>query len=122
MRIGEAAQRLGVTTHLLRHWEAEGLIDPPRTVGGARRYDAQLLDALTIAIKCQEAGMPLSKIARLLNGDRHERIELIGEQRAAICRQRDRLTRTLKFLDHVLECSHPMMRECPACRDFMATP
>ncbi|MFG1915225.1 MerR family transcriptional regulator [Micromonospora sp. NPDC048898] len=121
LRIGAAAERLGVTTHLLRHWEAEGVIEPPRTAGGARLYDNQLLDALAIAIRCQEAGMRLDKIAQLLNGDRRQRIELISDQRDAINRQRDRLTRTASFLDHVLECSHPVVRDCPACHDFLTT-
>ncbi|WP_369209184.1 MerR family DNA-binding transcriptional regulator [Streptomyces sp. PU-14G] len=37
--MGEAAARLGVSTHLLRHREAEGVITPRRTAGDARRYD-----------------------------------------------------------------------------------
>ncbi|MEU8138941.1 MerR family DNA-binding transcriptional regulator, partial [Streptodolium elevatio] len=28
LRIGEAAERLGVSTHLLRHWETAGVITP----------------------------------------------------------------------------------------------
>ncbi|MER5500986.1 MULTISPECIES: MerR family transcriptional regulator [unclassified Streptomyces] len=121
LRIGEAAERLGVSTHLLRHWEATGVITPLRTASGARRYDPELMDALSIAIKCRRAGMSLDAIARLLNGRRQERGHLIAEQRDAINRQRARLARTAAFLDHVLECSHPVVRECPSCRDFAST-
>ncbi|MER5738794.1 MULTISPECIES: MerR family transcriptional regulator [unclassified Streptomyces] len=122
LRIGEAAERLGVSTHLLRHWEAEGVVTPPRTASGARRYGPELLDALSIAVKCQRAGMSLGAIARLLNGNPQGRRHLIAEQRDAIDRQRARLERTAAFLDHVLECSHPVVRECPACHDFAAAP
>ncbi|MER0247219.1 MerR family transcriptional regulator [Streptomyces sp. HSW2009] len=120
LRIGEAAQHLGVSAHLLRHWEVEGVITPPRTATDARRYDAEALDALSIAVKCQQAGMPLRTIAQLLNGRRHDRKHLIAAQRDAINEQRARLERTAAFLDHVLECSHPVIQECPACRDFAA--
>ncbi|MET8968777.1 MerR family transcriptional regulator [Streptomyces hydrogenans] len=122
LRIGEAADRLGVSTHLLRHWEAEGVVTPPRTVSGDRRYGPELLDALSIAVKCQRAGMSLGAIARLLNGRPQGRKDLIAEQRDAIDRQRARLERTAAFLDHVLECSHPVVRECPACHDFAISP
>ncbi|WP_422747345.1 MerR family transcriptional regulator [Micromonospora sp. WMMD1219] len=121
LRIGEAAERLGVSAHLLRHWEAIGVITPYRTASGARRYDQGLLDALSIALKCQHAGMPLSAIARLLNGQRRERKHLVAQQRDAINRQRVHLERIVNFLDHVLECSHPVVRECPACQDFVSS-
>ncbi|RCG16901.1 MerR family transcriptional regulator [Streptomyces diacarni] len=121
LRIGEAAARLGVSTHLLRHWEAEGLITPHRTAGDARRYDPELLDALSIAVKCRQAGLPLNVIAQLLNGRREDRRHLIAQQRDVIDRQRARLERTATFLDHVLDCSHPVVRECPECRDFASS-
>ena len=120
LSIGETAERLGVSTHLLRHWEAEGVITPDRSPGGARRYDAELLDSLMIAMRCQQAGMSLGVIAQLLNGGRQQRRDLVSEQRDEINRQRARLERTAAFLDHVLECSHPVIRECPDCRDFIA--
>jgi MerR family transcriptional regulator, copper efflux regulator len=120
LSIGETAERLGVSTHLLRHWEAQGVITPGRSPGGARRYDAELLDSLMIALRCQQAGMSLSVIAQLLSGDRRQRRELVAEQRDQVNRQRARLERTAAFLGHVLECSHPLVRECPSCRDFIA--
>ncbi|MGW4714137.1 MerR family transcriptional regulator [Nocardia sp. NPDC004260] len=121
LSIGDAAEHLGVSTHLLRHWETVGIVTPHRTAAGARRYDAQSLDALSIALKCQQAGMPLDVIARLLNGDRRQRRQLVAEQREAINRQRAQLAQTANYLDHVLECSHPIVRDCPACRDFAAS-
>ncbi|MBF6078132.1 MerR family transcriptional regulator [Nocardia beijingensis] len=121
LSIGDAADRLGVSTHLLRHWEAVGVVTPRRTASGARRYDAQSLDALSIAVKCQQAGMPLTVIAQLLNGERRQRRRLVVEQRDSINRKRARLEQAANFFDHVLECSHPLVRECPACRDFAAS-
>ncbi|WP_210605652.1 MerR family transcriptional regulator [Brevibacterium oceani] len=118
MRIGEAAEYLGVSTHLLRHWEGEGVIDPPRTAGGARQYNAQQLGLVTIALRCQKAGMPLPVIARLLNGTRDEKVELVAAQRDEILRQRELLNASAEYLGHVLECTHPLINDCPACSSF----
>lgn len=37
--IGELAARFGLATHVLRHWEDEGLLLTAARVGGRRRYD-----------------------------------------------------------------------------------
>ncbi|NEV00514.1 MerR family transcriptional regulator [Bradyrhizobium sp. UFLA 03-164] len=44
MRIQEAADRLGVSTRVLRHYEHEGLIVPRRTPNGYRSYSAPEVD------------------------------------------------------------------------------
>ena len=38
MTIGELAARFGLATHVLRHWEAMGLLTPAARVNGRRRY------------------------------------------------------------------------------------
>lgn len=48
--IGEVAARFGLPTHVLRHWEAEGLLTPARA-GDRRRYtDADLYRVAAILI------------------------------------------------------------------------
>ncbi|WP_236700641.1 helix-turn-helix domain-containing protein [Allosalinactinospora lopnorensis] len=41
--IGEIAGRFGLATHVLRHWEAAGVLRPARRVNGRRRYDPEHL-------------------------------------------------------------------------------
>ena len=36
--VGELAKRFGLETHVLRHWEDEGLLQPSRDTSGYRRY------------------------------------------------------------------------------------
>ncbi|WP_203907195.1 MerR family transcriptional regulator [Rhizocola hellebori] len=36
--IGELAQQFGLPTHVLRHWESMGLLEPSRDGIGQRRY------------------------------------------------------------------------------------
>src|ERR1700754_4289458 len=63
--IGEVAARFGLPTHVLRHWEAEGLLTPART-GGRRRYtDADLSRVAAILIS-KEAGFGLADIRAVL--------------------------------------------------------
>jgi DNA-binding transcriptional MerR regulator/quercetin dioxygenase-like cupin family protein len=46
LRIGEAARRIGVSASALRLWERQGLVQPGRSRGGYRLYDAADLDRL----------------------------------------------------------------------------
>lgn len=39
MPIGELAARFGRGTHVLRHWEDQGLLTPAERVNGRRYYD-----------------------------------------------------------------------------------
>ena len=56
MRIGEAATQLDVATHVLRHWEDEGVVVPRRSVSGHREYDEEHLVRCRIVRSCQAAG------------------------------------------------------------------
>ena len=47
---GEAAARLHVTAKTVTRWASEGRLEHRRTLGGHRRYDPQLIDALVNAL------------------------------------------------------------------------
>jgi excisionase family DNA binding protein len=46
----EAAARLHVTAKTVTRWANEGRLDHRRTLGGHRRYDPELIDALVEAL------------------------------------------------------------------------
>jgi DNA-binding transcriptional MerR regulator len=58
MRIGELAERAGVSTRALRHYEALGLLPARRTANGYRRYEAA--DLRTVEEIRSLAGLGLS--------------------------------------------------------------
>lgn len=118
LRIGEVAERLGVSTHLLRHWEAEGVITPYRSTSGARRYSPQQVDEIAAGLRCRSAGLGLADLALLLRGSRGERRAVVERQVRALRTRQVELGQAADFLDHVLECRHPVMQECAQCRDF----
>ena len=50
LKTSEAAQRLHVTPKTVARWASEGRLEHRRTLGGHRRYDPQLIDALVNAL------------------------------------------------------------------------
>ncbi|MEV0404980.1 MerR family transcriptional regulator [Actinoallomurus sp. NPDC050550] len=120
MRIGDAAAALGIETHVLRHWEAVGLLTPPRSHAGHRTYDQQTLDQARMIQTLQRAGLSLRQIRQLATSAHDDRITLINNKRAEI-RDRIALLRvTDHFLEHVTACRHPVIAECPECSSFAA--
>jgi excisionase family DNA binding protein len=49
----EAAQRLHVSPKTVARWASEGRLAHRRTLGGHRRYDPELIDALVAALTYQ---------------------------------------------------------------------
>ena len=67
MRIGELAQRAGLTTKALRFYEQAGVLpQPPRTASGYRDYDATALPRLRFVRAAQAAGLTLSEIRTVI--------------------------------------------------------
>lgn len=68
MRIGELAERTGVTAKTIRYWEAEGLVpEPERTPSGYRNYDHSAVERIGFIRQAQTAGLVLSQIRQILD-------------------------------------------------------
>ncbi len=66
-RIGELAQRVGLSPDTLRFYERRGLLDPvARTASGYRLYGAAALERLTFIRKAQALGLTLDEVAETL--------------------------------------------------------
>ena len=50
LRTSQAAARLHVTAKTVTRWASEGRLEHRRTLGGHRRFDPQLIDALVQAL------------------------------------------------------------------------
>lgn len=63
MRIGELAQRSGVSTKTIRYYEEIGLVPPPPRLGsGYRNYEPATLDRLAFIRAAQAVGLSLGEI------------------------------------------------------------
>ena len=66
MRIGELADRTGVSVRSLRYYEQQGLLVPTRTSGGHRDYPEMAVDRVIRIQELFAAGLHSKKIARIL--------------------------------------------------------
>jgi len=122
VRIGELAERAGVSVRSLRYYEAQGLLVSQRTTGGQREYPDRAVDRVILIQELFAAGLHSKKIAELLpcmrdpDGGPNERAtpELVTELTA----ERDRidqmiadLTTSRAVLDDVITTA---TREMPA--------
>lgn len=72
MRIGELAERAGMTAKTLRFYEQSGLLPPPkRTPSGYRDYDEAALGRLRFIRAAQAAGLSLAEITEVMAAREH---------------------------------------------------
>ena len=126
MRISELAQRTGVSTHALRHYERLGLLRPARTAGGYRDYaESSRRDVVFIAMS-RKIGFSLKAIAEHLPayrsgrlgcddmiGAMHARIAEIDGEMAALRAQRAQVADHVRWLR---EQKRKRKRNVPAAR------
>ena len=118
VKIGDAAVKVGVDAHVLRHWESVGLLHPPRTGSGHRCYDEQSLDEARLIRTLRRAGLSLGRIRELRLSGRNARLAIVTAERAEVRRRIGLLEATERFLAHVVECRHPIIADCPQCSRF----
>lgn len=120
MRIGEAARRVGVDIHVLRHWDDVGVVVPDRAASGQRVYTEEHIRRLGIVRACQSVGMSLAEIRLVLHRDEEGRAEIIERRLQSIRSQRAQLADAEKFLEHVVGCTHDLVTRCPDCKRYPA--
>ena len=94
LTISQLAAYAGVTVRAVRHYHAKGLLpEPERDHSGYRRYDASAVVELIKIRTLGDAGVPLSRVHRLLAADEEEfaaAIEDVDRRLRAEIRERQR--------------------------------
>ncbi|BDT93547.1 MULTISPECIES: MerR family transcriptional regulator [Nocardia] len=114
MRIGELAERTGVSERSLRYYEQQGMLASDRTPGGHRDYPERAVDRVIHIQELLAAGLTSKKIARILpcmrdaDGGPNEYATpaLVAElqtERERITRTINDLVRSREVLDEVIE-------------------
>lgn len=103
MLIGEVSRHSGVSTRMLRHYDALGLVTPTgRTVGGYREYSAQDIRRLFHVECLRTLGLSLHEAKRALDDPEFAPTALVGElithTRARIATEQE-LLRNLERID-----------------------
>ncbi|HYN95696.1 MAG TPA: MerR family transcriptional regulator [Pilimelia sp.] len=111
--IGELADRFGLATHVLRHWEDVGLLSPTRAAG-RRVYGAAHVTRVAEILLGKDAGFSLGQLRDLFNAaDQERRRELLRGQLAHVQERIARLTLSRTLLEHGLRCQHADHQGCP---------
>ncbi|MFW6695030.1 MerR family transcriptional regulator [Streptomyces sp. MAR4 CNX-425] len=114
MTIGELAGRFHLATHVLRHWEAMGLLTPAERVNGRRRYTADHVSRVAMIIGGKRGGLSLEQLRELFAasgpGDRHT---LLERHREDLRRRIEEIERSKAMIDHALECDAHDFTRCP---------
>jgi DNA-binding transcriptional MerR regulator len=102
MRIGELAERTGVSRRLLRYYEEQGLIKPSRALNGYREYGESHVDVARQITGLLDAGLPTRIIEQLLPClDVPQTIyvpDVTPEMVVTLQREHDRLSERIEFL------------------------
>lgn len=73
LRVGELAERAGLTVRTLHHYDQIGLLTPAaRSASGYRLYNADDVERLTRILLLKHLGLPLDEIRALLDGGRDD--------------------------------------------------
>lgn len=111
--VGEMAERVGVATHVLRHWEDVGLLSPARDAAGYRRYTRDDLVRILTIQSNKVAGMGLDQIRALLDVDSAARHQILEAHLARLEEQRRELERSRLMTEHALRCQAHDVARCP---------
>ena len=94
LTIGEVSVRTGLTQRTLRYYEDLGLLEPARTGGGRRSYDAAALDTLYRIRLQRSLGTPVAEVAP-------DETDLLAIARRHLAELDDRLARTARERERV---------------------
>jgi len=114
--VGQVADRFGVGTHVLRHWEDKGLLAPERDSAGRRRYRAADVVRIAVIQRSKAAGMTLEQIGSLLDSGSRARREVLATHVADLDRRMEEMRRSREMTVHALECRAHDVSTCPHFR------
>ncbi|MFL4901923.1 MerR family transcriptional regulator [Streptomyces sp. MMS24-I2-30] len=122
MRIGELADRTGVSVRALRYYEEQGLLSPERSPSGQRHYPDSAVERVRLIQQLYTAGLSSRVIVSLLpcvvDGDATpELLDRLAAERDRIDDQVAELVSTRNRLDSVITGATENLRTgrpCPA--------
>ncbi|MGV9214301.1 MerR family transcriptional regulator [Micromonospora sp. RB23] len=117
MTIGQLAERFGLATHVLRHWESIGLLTPAARMNGRRLYHHEHIARVTLILRGKSAGLRLDQLRAVLaapNGAM--RRSLLAEHHAELERRIRETVEAKELIEHALECEADDFTQCHAFR------
>ncbi|MFD6194679.1 MULTISPECIES: MerR family transcriptional regulator [unclassified Streptomyces] len=120
MTIGELAQRFGLRAHVLRHWDATGLLPPAERVNGRRRYTSRHIARVAMIVRGKAAGFSLEQLRAVLDAPSpDERRSLLRRQHAELERRIKEIVASRTLIEHALDCRAEDFTQCPGFRGLV---
>ncbi len=111
--IGEVAATFDLPTHVLRHWESEGLLSPTRQ-SGARRYDETDENQVAAILVAKKAGFALQEIRAILTTQNAKsRKTLLAKHHKELKEHIKKAEAALTLIEGGLTCEHDNLKNCP---------
>ncbi|MFI7276925.1 MerR family transcriptional regulator [Streptomyces sp. NPDC049879] len=121
MAIGDVAARFGIATHVLRHWEACGLLDPARDGAGRRRFGPADVTRVAVILRAKEGGLSLDAIRALLAaGGAGQRRDVLHAEAEALRARIAAARASLALVECALGCEHDDVTSCAHFRSAVA--
>jgi MerR family copper efflux transcriptional regulator len=111
----------GVAAHVLRHWEAVGVLTSPIRKNGRRLYDEPHVRRVAMIICAQEAGLGLTDLREVLEAPtvsaRRTRLE---QHQATLARRIVALEESQRIVEQMLDWSRDDFSACPVFERTLA--
>ncbi|MGO2745591.1 MerR family transcriptional regulator [Microbacterium sp.] len=114
--VGEVAERVGLPTNVLRHWESVGLLRPERDQAGRRRYGEEEIVRIAVIQRSKAAGMTLEQIGILLDDGRSGRHEVLFAHLADLDQRMEEMRLSKEMTEHAVRCTAHDITTCPRFR------
>lgn len=118
--IGELAERFELPTHVLRHWESEGLLQPARDPAGRRRFGEPDAYRVAAIIASKAAGMSLEQVRALLDATVADRRAILEQHLRDLQERITAIERSQHMTEHALGCRAHDISQCPNFRAGVA--
>jgi DNA-binding transcriptional MerR regulator len=117
MRIGEVAERVGLSIVTIRHYDEVGLVVPSaRSQGGFRLYTDTDIDRLILIRRMKPLGFSLDQMADLLG----IYDELSGRTHTSTSARADLLARLVGYRENAVERATKLRQQVEYADDFIA--
>jgi DNA-binding transcriptional MerR regulator len=117
MTIGQLADRFGLATHVLRHWEAVGLLEPAARVNGRRKYRADQAGRVALIIRGKAVGMTLADIREMVDApDPDSRRTILQRHHDELGERIAQAQAARAMVEHAMTCEYADFTRCPTFR------
>ena len=114
--VGQVAERFGVPTNVLRHWESVGLLTPDRDSADRRRYSRDDVVRVAVIQRSKAAGMSLDQIRTLLDSEARGRHEILEAHIADLEQRMEEMRLSREMAKHAFSCKEHDVTSCPGFR------